>query len=155
LRFVQTPLHLVWPSGHLHAPVTHFSPPLQEWPQAPQFVGSTCRLTQAPAQASLPVHVPVQLPDRQTWPVVHFIPQDPQLFGSKLVKTQAPPQAVGWPRLMTDAQPHVPAAQTCPDGQVRPHPPQLPGFVAVSTQAPPHDVVPPGHVAMQAAFEQT
>lgn len=87
--------------------------------------------------------------------MVHFIPQDPQLFGSKLVKTQAPPQAVGWPRLMTDAQPHVPAAQTCPDGQVSPHPPQLPEFVAVSIQAPPHDVVPPGHVAMQAAFEQT
>jgi len=50
LVLVQTPLHLVFPVGQLHAPLTHFSPPEQAWPQAPQLVGSTCVLTQALAR---------------------------------------------------------------------------------------------------------
>jgi len=50
-RFVQTPLHTSNPPGHLHWPLTQFSPPEQAWPHDPQFAGSELRLTQAPAQA--------------------------------------------------------------------------------------------------------
>jgi hypothetical protein len=66
LVLVQTPLHLVFPAGQLQAPLTHFSPPEQAWPQAPQLVGSTCVLTHALAQASEPVQVAVQPPALQT-----------------------------------------------------------------------------------------
>jgi hypothetical protein len=94
---MQTPPHATWARGHWHAPATQTRPPVQAMPHAPQFAGSSCRLTQAFPHAVVgDAHARVQVPPPQTWVARHFVSQVPQLRGSLFVSTQTPPQTV-WP----------------------------------------------------------
>ena len=57
-------------------------------PQAPQFCGSLCSLTQeVPHFVAPPLHVSAHAPAVQTWPAAHTLPQAPQLSKSVCVST--------------------------------------------------------------------
>jgi hypothetical protein len=90
VRSTQAPLHIFWPSAHMHLPALQTCPPVHESPQALQLDGSCWRFAQARLQSSKPVgHASRQLPALQTWVALHSVPQAPQLNGSfaKLVHT--------------------------------------------------------------------
>ena len=97
-----------------HAPVTSQRPAtqraapgrtpgsaLQFTPQPPQFAGSFCRSTHAPAapQHDCPVgHAHAHRPATHAWPAAQAFPHAPQWFRSVCVSTHAPaaPQQL-WP----------------------------------------------------------
>lgn len=63
----QTPLHEVWPAGHVHTPPTQEVPPEHALPQPPQLAESLESETQAPLQAVRPApHDPPQFPALHT-----------------------------------------------------------------------------------------
>ena len=64
-------------------------------PHLPQFLVSTCRLTQLPEQLVSPNWQDSEhLPAEQTYPGVHLLAQVPQLYRSVWVLTQVPEQLV-------------------------------------------------------------
>jgi hypothetical protein len=67
-----------WPAGHV-------------LPHDPQLVRSVERSTQLPLQFdNVPGHVPVQVPETQTCPVVHTVLHPPQWAGSPEVGMHCP-----------------------------------------------------------------
>jgi hypothetical protein len=94
-RFRHTPLHGVWPVGHIvtQIPAIQACPEEQEVPQLPQLLKSVCVLTQLGPHAVVPVgqtHDPVThaAPVGQAWL------QAAQCDGLVLVLTQVPLQQV-------------------------------------------------------------
>jgi hypothetical protein len=112
--FVQTPPQTSKPAGHLHSPLTQFSPPEQAWPHEPQFDVSARTLTHAPAHAVvLAPQSALHVPFLQTWFAAQACPQVPQFLGSRLSCTHAPLQSVtAPPPPPSDGQPHEPLLQT-------------------------------------------
>lgn len=119
-KSTHTPLQLVCPLGHAHAPFTHWNPALHARPQPPQLRASVCVSTQLEPHWVCPLpHPPVHTPFEQVSPLPHLMPQPPQLFASALVFTHAPLQ-----RMSPPLQPHTPPRQVVPLPQTFPHLPQ-------------------------------
>jgi hypothetical protein len=85
------------------------------------------------------------------------LPHDPQLLGSELTFVQVPLQTTPlgtWLVQLCPAVWQTPALQAPPFGQVTLQPPQLLVSTKVLTQPWLHEVVPPGHVKVQAPETQ-
>ena len=72
------PEQLVSPEGQMQAPFEQTVPPVQTWPQAPQFCASPERFWQVPEQSVSP-EGQTQALFAQAFPPVHTFPQAPQL----------------------------------------------------------------------------
>jgi len=70
-----------WRAGVTQAPFVQTFPPVQVWPQAPQFWALSLRFWQVPAQSVSP-EGQVQAPFEQTFPLAHAFPQAPQFCAS-------------------------------------------------------------------------
>jgi putative FmdB family regulatory protein len=135
-RSTQTPLHSVWPVGHvaLQTPFAHTVPDAQTWPHVPQFCGSLRMSTQPPLQLVVPAgHGLTQTPWLHCWLALQALPHLPQLNGSLERFTQPPLQSlVGGGQLDT----HELFAQTSPEAHTWPHLPQLCGSCERLTHLP-------------------
>jgi hypothetical protein len=130
----------------------HSNPSGQVFPQAPQFCGSVCVLTQlAPHCVAAPAHPVVeQAPSWQTAPGPHFVPQAPQWLGSIAVSTQAVPQSF-WP----GGHAQLPETQLVPLVQTAPHAPQWESSLFRSTHEPLQSVSPAEQDAAHAPLLHT
>jgi hypothetical protein len=95
-----------------HAPALQVgTPPLgsgQAVEQAPQWLGSELRLTQAPAQSLSEPQDDEQTPFRQASPGAQALSQAPQNAGLELRSTQLPKHS---PSPASHTMPHLPSAQ--------------------------------------------
>jgi hypothetical protein len=130
----------------VHAPLTHWLPPVHALPQAAQLLLVPSGV-HTPVQSAWPVtqrgvHTP---PTHVTLPpvgCVQSVQLGPQLFGS----VSAAQLAVAEQKWLPAAQPlHAPATHMVPPVHARPHVPQLVALVDVSTHAPLQLVVPGAH----------
>jgi hypothetical protein len=80
----------------------------QTWPQAPQFLGSVCVLTQLPLHRVWPP-LQLQTPLTHAAPFGHTLPHFPQLAALVWVSTHAPAQLVS--PLAQQTPEHVPLIQ--------------------------------------------
>lgn len=152
-RLTQRPLQLVWPGPHIvrHAPATHTPPEPQEFPHAPQLLGSVCVSTHEGPQS---VRGRPQLPGthrlaRQSSFGPHRLPQVPQLVRSLVVSVHWPLQSCWLGRHATAQRPFE---QTPLTGQTFPHAPQLFRSESRRVHTPLHEVSPAPQAVTHAPF---
>ena len=127
-----TPPHSCVAAGHTHWPATQLVPPVQETPQAPQFLPSLLVSVQvAPQAVWLAAQVVAHLPSEHLCPSAHALPQAPQFAGSLCASTHVPAH-----NIRPLAQAHFPDMQVVPPPQAFPQVPQLSPPLLRSTQAP-------------------
>src|SRR4051812_20296226 len=82
------------PQTMTQVPLSQASPPLQDWPQPPQWAKSVSRSTQEPLQSvSEPGQPGTQVPLWQCSPLPHAFPQAPQWLSSTAKLAQVPLQS--------------------------------------------------------------
>jgi hypothetical protein len=144
-RSTHRPSHSVIPFEHTHTPPTHAVPPVQAFPQLPQFDGSAFGSTQLwPHRISSTAQVALQPPFEHDRSAAHGLPQLPQFSGSVLVFVQAPAHSA-----MAAGQPQWPFRQVEPLLQAMAQLPQWPGSAKRSRHAPAHAVNPALHESAQ------
>lgn len=151
-RLVQVLLHSFGLlDGHWQLPPRHCLPPVQVFPQAPQWVLLACKSTHWLLQLVCEGgHAVWHIWATQMVPFGQAFPQEPQLPWLVLRLTQIPPHAK-----VKGGHSQVPKLQRFPPVQILPHVPQFCGSFCRSTQAPLHSVWVPGQVSTQLPLMQS
>lgn len=129
---VHTPLHEIWPPGHMQSPLLH-EPPVQVRPQSPQLFGSVRIATHPPAHSACPAaHGFTHVPDMQVSPWWQSCPHAPQLCRSIARFAHMPPGQV------TAVLGHIqtPDMHSPAEPQELPHAPQLSGSAEITAHPP-------------------
>jgi hypothetical protein len=113
----------------------HSWPPVQIFPQPPQFFGSLSRLSQVPSGHCISGALQPHIEFVHVVSALHAVVHLPQCFGSFTRSTQVPSQLVKPPLQVAL---HTPELQTLPAPHATPQPPQFAGSFAMFTHAEPH-----------------
>jgi hypothetical protein len=131
VRSRHVPSQSVSPAGQTQTPLWQILPPVQTFPQPPQFWASVVRFVHVSAHTLGRCGGQTHTPPWQIRRPAHIVPQLPQCRGSVARLRQMPPQSVS-----ADGQTQTPLWQVLPPVQTFPQPPQLAESLAMLRHAP-------------------